>query len=226
MRDELLRLLSRIAGIADVKGKRVRPGRSIRDGEFAALMKVCADDTSPAGIRDAAIIALVALTGMRRAEIVALNQEDFRREDDNGEGVLKIKGKGNQERIGYVYNGAANALADWLIIRGEDPGPLFIAINKGGVLQHGHRLSIRAAHKILIKRAKQAGLEKLTWHDFRRTFAGNLLDVGVDLATVQVLLGHSSPVTTSLYDRRGERVRRKAVQKLFIPYNRRLPLYG
>jgi integrase/recombinase XerD len=62
---------------------------------------------------------------------------------------------------------------------------------------------------------------QLTWHDFRRTFAGNLLDAGIDLATVQVLMGHSSPVTTSTYDRRGERVRRKAVQKLFAPYTRR-----
>jgi integrase len=115
----------------------------------------------------------------------------------------------------------ALALADWLVIRGEEPGPLFVAINKGESLQPGHRLSVQALHKTLLKRAKEAEGEKLTWHDFRRTFAGNLLDAGIDLATVQVLMGHSSPLTTSIYDRRGERVRRKAVQKLFVPYTLR-----
>ncbi len=220
-RDDLLRHLSRIAGIHDVKGERVRPGREIRDGEFAALMKACAEDSSPAGVRDGAIIALVTLTGLRREEIVSLDFEDFLREEENGEGVLLVRGKGNKQRRAYVYNGAALALADWLVIRGEEPGPLFVAINKGGSLQPGHRLSVQALHKVLRKRAEQAEVEKLTWHDFRRTFAGNLLDAGIDLATVQVLMGHSSPVTTSIYDRRGERVRRKAVQKLFVPYTRR-----
>jgi len=52
------------------------------------------------------------------------------------------------------------------------------------------------------------------------------LDAGVDLSTVQNLLGHASPITTSIYDRRGERVRRKAVQKLFIPYSRRFAAEG
>ena len=47
------------------------------------------------------------------------------------------------------------------------------------------------------------------------------LDAGIDLVTAQVLMSHSSPVTTSIYDRREERVRRKAVQKLFILYTRR-----
>jgi site-specific recombinase XerD len=126
--------LSRIAGIHDVKGERVRPGRAIRDGEFAALMKACAEDPSPVGVRDGAIIALVTLTGFRREEIVSLDMEDFQREEENGEGVLIVRGKGNKQRRAYVYNGAAWALADWMVIRGEEPGPLFVVINKGGSL--------------------------------------------------------------------------------------------
>ena len=73
--------------------------------------------------------------------------------------------------------------------------------------------------KILGRRRRQAGLEDaITWHDFRRTFAGNLLDAGVDLVTVQKLLGHSSPTTTSNYDRRGEAAKQKAIGKIELPF--------
>ena len=75
---------------------------------------------------------------------------------------------------------------------------------------------------VIVIGACEARLKPLTWHDFRRTFAGNLLDSGADLATVQRLMGHSDPSTTSGYDRRGEETRRKAVQALFVPYRGRL----
>lgn len=64
----------------------------------------------------------------------------------------------------------------------------------------------------------QAGLRRLTWHDFRRTFAGNLLDNGNDLLTVQNLMGHASPTTTAAYDRRGKAVKRRASRNLRVPY--------
>ncbi len=57
--------------------------------------------------------------------------------------------------------------------------------------------------------------------DLRRTFAGDLLDTGVDLATVQKLMGHSDANTTARYDRRGEQAKRHAVRMLHVPYQRR-----
>ena len=86
----------------------------------------------------------------------------------------------------------------------------------------GHGVSDEALAQMLAKRAEQAGLsEPITWHDFRRTFAGNLLDNGNDLVTVQKLMGHSSPTTTSNYDRRGDEVKRRASKSLHVPYRKR-----
>lgn len=81
-----------------------------------------------------------------------------------GDGDIIIRGKGDRVRKVYVYNGAADALADWLIIRGDEPGPLFYAISKSGKVQSGHGLSGEALSQMLQKREKQAGVKHLTWH--------------------------------------------------------------
>ena len=71
-----------------------------------------------------------------------------------------------------------------------------------------------AVLKIVQRWGQMAGIESFSPHDFRRTFCSDLLDAGVDIATVQKLAGHASPVTTAKYDRRGEETKRAGVQKL------------
>jgi site-specific recombinase XerD len=82
-------------------------------------------------------------------------------------------------------------------------------------------MTSRAIYTVLDKRRRQAGVERLSPHDFRRTFVGDLLDAGVDLSTVQRLAGHADPSTTARYDRRGEAAKRKAVEVLHFPAVRR-----
>jgi integrase len=86
--------------------------------------------------------------------------------------------------------------------------------------QHGRIafMDARTVSNVLAARAEQAGLDEAPCaHDFRRPFIGELLDAGVDLATAQALVGHSSPAATAKYDRRPERARRAAVDKLATP---------
>lgn len=167
---------------------------------------------------------------MRRSELAGLALSDYASIGEE-EGELTIAGKGDKVRRVAVYNGAWQRLADWLELRGGEPGPLFLAINKGGRIQtspsregRSHGVSDEALAQMLEKRRQAAGLQSLRWHDFRRTFAGELLDLGTDLATVQKLMGHASPVTTAAYDRRDENTRRKAVRGLHVPYMGRIPV--
>lgn len=216
-RAEIIAQVERIASIRDLRGETEPAGRHIRTGEVKALLEACVSDPTPAGIRDAAIIAVAWSTGARRSELAELKLSDFQRTSDD-DGDLRIFGKGNKVRTAYIYNGAASYLHDWLTLRGEVDGPLFYAVAKGGAIRVGHGLSDEALAQMLEKRRAEAGVKHLSWHDFRRTFAGNLLDNGNDLVTVQKLMGHSSPTTTANYDRRDDEVKRRASRSLHVPY--------
>lgn len=216
-REEIVTQAARVAAIEDVKNHDRPPaGRHVPLGEVEALMRTCANDHTAAGARDAAIIGLAAGTGLRRAEIAGLELAHVDLGD--GEATLTVCGKGEKTRLVNVCNGAHAALRDWLAIRGDEPGPLFYAIHRGGHVQTGHGLTTEALAQMLKKRAAASGITKtVTWHDFRRTLAGELLEV-VDISTVQKVLGHASPATTARYDRRPDEVRRRALQTKHVPY--------
>ena len=131
-------------------------------------------------------------------------------------GLKIVASKGNKARTVYLGNGAKAAVTGWTTVRGDAPGPLLYRVRKGGkmILE---RLTDQAIWVILEKRFKAAKVKPFTPHDLRRTFAGEMLDAGVDLVTVQKLMGHASPVTTSRYDRRDEKTKVDAATKIHFP---------
>lgn len=208
---------ARVALVKDVKGERPERGRHIDPSELSALLRACIQDKNrAAGIRDAALFALAWSTGLRRDEISRIELEHMTPSEDGID--IAVLGKGNKIRTAYINDGALDALQDWLKIRGNDPGRLFQNVNKSGKVTGG-KLSGEALRKLLWKRSLQAGLaQEITWHDFRRTFAGNLWGAGIDGSTIQKLMGHASQDQTAKYDRRPEQLRRKAVRVLHVPY--------
>lgn len=210
--------MAKATNFKTVRGETLPAGRALGAGEIAALITNCEHDTTPAGARDAAMIACMYPAGLRREEVTGLDLSDY----DPLTGALTVRhGKGNKARITYLTNGAGRAMADWLAIRGNDPGALFWPINKGGALQP-RRMTNQAVYNALAKRGEGAGVADFSPHDLRRTFISDLLDAGADIATVAKLAGHASVTTTQRYDRRPEAAKAKAAGLLHLPYHGRM----
>src|SRR5215831_5407483 len=167
----------RAADLPSVRGERLLRGRMLTPGELRALFQVCQADASPAGARDAALLAVLYGAGLRRAEVVALDLSDY----DPEVGALRIRrGKGRKDRLSYVPDGSARALTAWLQVRGPAPGPLLAPVTKGGRIVP-RRLTDQAVLWMLRKRAAAAKVPGFAPHDLRRTFISTLLDAGADL---------------------------------------------
>lgn len=200
----------RAADIANLSFESLPTGRDISDVELRRLLQSC--DETPLGVRDRAILALLAMTGVRRDELASANLSDY----DPASGALRIlQGKGRKARTVYVLGAAQRFLQAWLRLRGLDEGALFTSIRRGGHVGLS-RLPASRLWAILQTRADACGLAHLTPHDFRRTFVGKLLDAGVDEVTVTKLTGHASVDMLKKYDRRGEAVKRNAIERLDV----------
>ena len=205
----------RAADLPAVRGSTLPRGRALTPGELRALFAAVAEDARPATrARDAALLAVLYGAGVRRAEAVALDVADY----DPETGALTIRrGKGNKARVMYATNGARDALSGWLAVRGSEPGPLFVPVDKAGriILR---RLTPESIFDRLAHLARRAGISRFSPHDMRRSFISDLLDNGADLAVVQAMAGHANPATTARYDRRGERAKQRAAGLLVVPY--------
>ncbi|MEK7510060.1 MAG: tyrosine-type recombinase/integrase [Patescibacteria group bacterium] len=150
------------------------------------------------GLRDRAILEAFFSTGLRVAELVSLNQEQFRITPETQDTEIVIVGKGNRTRPVYFSKRAVEWLRKYLKTRKDDEKALFI--NYKGPAKASKRLTSRSVENIVKKYALSAGIPNFTSpHTLRHSFATDLLTQGVDLREVQEFLGHKNISTTQIY---------------------------
>ena len=144
-------------------------------------------------IRDYCILTLFLNCGLRISELVGLNKTDVRGDR------LRVLGKGNKERILFLNDACQRALADWMTERDAmtlvDQNALFVT------LQNRRRITRAAVHKLVKKHLAGAGLDSTQYsaHKLRHTAATLMLQNGVDVRTLQEVLGHDHLNTTQIY---------------------------
>jgi integrase/recombinase XerD len=199
----------RLDRIKRVTGARVPAGRALTSRELDTLLRTCRRAGTPAGVRDAAMIALMGAVGLRRSEVVGLTVGDY--EPRRGR-LLVRAGKGGRQRELLLPGAVRRDLAAWLKVRGRAEGALFCPLTGEGVTER-RALSAQRVYDVVVERAFAAGIGRCTPHDLRRTFVTQLLDRDVDLNTVRQLAGHSDLQTTARYDRRDQRAQRRALRQ-------------
>lgn len=161
--------------------------------EIEELLRVTSGDDI-FDIRDNMIIELLYSTGLRVGELVNIKLNDI----DYKERSIKVLGKGSKERIVYFGTPALNKLKRYLDIRPDivkDPSNPFLLINK-----RGNKLQERAVRSIFENIIKKNHLKiSFSPHTLRHTFATHMLNEGMNIKSVQELLGHSSISTTGIY---------------------------
>ncbi|PIE59189.1 MAG: tyrosine recombinase [Desulfobulbus propionicus] len=188
-----------LQGIHNPKAGQYIPHFLTVDEVFALLEAPRESDTFQ--LRDTAIMELLYAAGLRVSELVSCNMDQL----DFSTGVIRVRGKGNKERIVPYGRAAAEALDKYYpqreslivgrISRGHQPEREALFLNSRGA-----RLSTRSVERLVQFYGERAGIPvAVTPHALRHSFATHLLEMGADLRVVQELLGHVSLSTTQKY---------------------------
>ena len=210
--DQLLKIRAVKAG----GGSRLVKGRNLRRTLIRELMDVCAADPRPQGLRDAAIIAILYGSGMRKSESVNMDL----RQVNMAERSLQVLGKGNKELIKFAPAWAFEKLQVWLDFRREqlpegvsDDTFLFNRIRRGSHITR-ERITKHAIYYIAKQRGKQVGVDIMP-HDFRRSFITRVIEE-YDVSIAQKLAHHANIATTVSYDMRDDNERRNATDRFSL----------
>ncbi len=153
------------------------------------------DTDDPVGVRDRAMLELMYATGLRVSELVNLQLPNL----SLNQGVVRVLGKGNKERLVPLGEEAGRWLRRWLeearpgLVKGATVPEVFVTARRAGMTRQAfwHRVK---------QHALAAGIEQpISPHGLRHSFATHLLNHGADLRVVQLLLGHSDLSTTQIY---------------------------
>jgi integrase/recombinase XerC len=160
-------------------------------------MLISAPDISTAGKRDRAILETLYATGIRVSELVGIDLKDM----DLANAIIKVKGKGNKERIVPLGRKARESLIIYINeARSNFAGKAPESSNALFLNKYGKRLSERSIRNIINKYVEEVALnQKVNPHMLRHSFATHLLNNGADLRSVQELLGHVKLSTTQIY---------------------------
>jgi integrase/recombinase XerD len=153
------------------------------------------DPSTPAGLRDKAILELLYGSGLRISELTGSDVDDLELED----GSVRVLGKGGKEREVPLGSFAREAIEAYLT-RGRSA--LASGVTRGALFLNarGGRLSRQSCARLLGRYVRLAGIERrVTLHSLRHSFATHLLEGGADVRVVQELLGHASVGTTQIY---------------------------
>jgi len=168
--------------------------RSLTESEVESLL-AAPDTHDPLGHRDRTMLEVLYATGLRVTELINLRHSEI----NLTQGVLRVRGKGERERLIPLGDESQNWLRDFLagprveILLERHTDYLFPT-------RRGDRMTRQAFWHIIKRYAKKAEIEgKLSPHTLRHAFATHLLNNGADLRVVQMLLGHSDLSTTQIY---------------------------
>ena len=168
--------------------------KSLTEDEVDALLRAPYTD-EPLGHRDRAMLELLYATGLRVSELISLRQSQV----NFNQGVLRIVGKGDRERLIPLGDEAQRWLTNFI----DGPRMEILLERQTDYLfptRRGDRMTRQAFWHIIKRYAQKAGIEKkLSPHSLRHAFATHLLNRGADLRVVQLLLGHSDLSTTQIY---------------------------
>ncbi len=188
------------AEVASPQGEQKLP-RFLSQEEVERLLKA-PDTSNPEGVRDRAMIEVLYATGLRVSELVGLTKSSV----DLDTGVLFCMGKGSKQRRVPVGRSAVEwlqryASARRALLAGRESPRLFV-----GYL--GRPITRQVFYKTITTHAERAGVEGVTPHVLRHSFATHLLEHGADTRSVQAMLGHADLATTQIYTHvTGERLR-------------------
>ncbi|QEK39412.1 site-specific tyrosine recombinase/integron integrase [Candidatus Sneabacter namystus] len=176
--------------------------KTLTQSTVQKILATCDKNTSPKGIRTAAIIHLLYATGIRVSELISIKVDDIKNKNCKDELYnLTIIGKGQKERIVLFENRTKILLDKYLSVRqnfisdkNRNNQFLFCTNAKKG---HITRQTIRILLKNVVTQANVT--ESISPHVLRHSFASHMLEQGVDLRSIQTLLGHSDISTTQIY---------------------------
>jgi integrase/recombinase XerD len=168
--------------------------QSLTEDEVDALL-AAPNVSEPLGNRDRAMLELLYATGVRVSELINLKMSQM----NLNQGVIRIIGKGNRERLIPLGGEAQDWLRDFI-----DGARIEILLERQTdylfPTRRGDRMTRQAFWHIIKRYAKKAGVrKKLSPHTVRHAFATHLLNNGADLRVIQLLLGHSDVSTTQIY---------------------------